>query len=125
MPQTLIESGGRHLDGSGEVRPFHAHGRMEVVTIGDTTFGRGTFEAGWRWSRDVKPIAGTDSCLAHHTIYIVSGRMRVAMDDGHEFEVGAGDVCVIAPGHDAWTVGDEACVAIDTTGVARYARPSG
>jgi hypothetical protein len=29
---------------------------------------------------------------------------------------------LIAPGHDAWTVGDEACVAFDTTGVARYAK---
>lgn len=125
MPETLIESGGRHLDGSAEVRPFHAHGRMEVVTIGDTTFGQGTFEPGWRWSQDVKPIAGTDSCQAHHTIYIVSGRMHVAMDGGGEFDVGPGDVCVIAPGHDAWTLGAEACVAIDTTGVARYAKPVG
>jgi len=95
---------------------------MAIVHVGDTTFGRGTFEVGWRWSQDVKPIAGTDSCQAHHTLYILSGRMHVVMDDGTEFELGPGDAGVIGPGHDAWTVGDEACVAFDTTGVARYAK---
>jgi hypothetical protein len=45
------------------------------------------------------------------------------MDDGTEMDVGPGDVAVIGPGLDAWTVGDEACISIDTTGVARYAKP--
>jgi len=67
-------------------------------------------------------IIRTDSCQAHHTLYILSGRMHIAMSDGTEFELGPGDAAVIAPGHDAWTVGDEPCVAVDTTGVARYAK---
>ena len=117
-----VESGRKSMDAPDEVRPFAAHGQMEVVHIGDTTIGKGTFEPGWRWSQDVKPIAGTDSCMAHHTLYVVSGRMGVRMDDGSEFELGPGDASVIAPGHDAWTVGDEACVSIDTSGVARYAK---
>ena len=117
-----VESGARSLDAPEEVRPFAGHGSMAVVHIGETTIGRGTFEPGWRWSQDVKPIAGTDSCQAHHTLYVLSGRMHIAMDDGSEFELGPGDASVIGPGHDAWTVGEEACVAIDTTGVARYAK---
>ena len=114
----------KSLDSPDETRPFAAHGSMAVVQLGETTIGRGTFEPGWRWSQDVKPIAGTDSCKFHHTLYVLSGRMGVRMDDGAEFEVGPGDAAVIPPGHDAWTVGDEACVVIDTTGVARYAKPS-
>jgi len=39
------------------------------------------------------------------------------MDDGTEGELGPGDVFSIAPGHDAWTVGDEACVTIDFGGI--------
>jgi mannose-6-phosphate isomerase-like protein (cupin superfamily) len=117
-----VESGAKSFEAPDEVRPFAGHGQMEVVHFGDTAIGRGTFEAGWRWSQDVKPIAGTDSCQAHHTLYIVSGRMGVRMDDGTEFELGPGDASVIAPGHDAWTIGEEACVGIDTTGVARYAK---
>lgn len=110
------------LDSPDETRPFHGHGSMAVVGLGETTAGRGTFEPGWRWSQDVKPIAGTDSCQAHHTLYIISGRMHVVMNDGTEADIGPGDAAIIPPGHDAWTVGDEACVAIDFTGVARYAK---
>jgi mannose-6-phosphate isomerase-like protein (cupin superfamily) len=114
----------KSLDSPDETRAFAAHGSMAVVQVGETTVGRGTFEPGWRWSEDVKPIAGTSSCAAHHTLVVLSGRMHVVMDDGSEFDVGPGDVTVIPPGHDAWTVGDEACVVVDWTGVARYAKPA-
>ena len=112
-----------NIDDPHERRPFHAHGHMDVVTLGDFTLGRGVFEPGWRWSEDVKPIAGTESCQVHHTGLCLSGRMTIAPDDGEEFSIGPGDVIDLDPGHDAWTVGDEPCVLIDT-GVAAYARPS-
>jgi mannose-6-phosphate isomerase-like protein (cupin superfamily) len=114
----------KSFDSPDEVRPFAAHGSMRVVQVGEATAGLGTFEPGWRWSTDVKPIAGTDSCQSHHTLYVLSGRMHVVMDDGSEGEIGPGDFAVIPSGHDAWTVGDEACVAVDVSGVARYAKPS-
>lgn len=105
-----------------ETRPFQAHGHMDVVTLGDFTLGMGTFEPGWKWSEDVKPLAGTDSCQTRHTGYALSGRMVVRMDDGTEATIEPGDVVVIEPGHDAWVVGDEACIFLDT-GVAGYAKP--
>ena len=108
-----------------ERRPFKAHGHMDVVTLGDFTLGRGVFEPGWRWSNDVKPIAGTESCQAAHTGYVISGRMHVVMDDGTEGEAGPGDAVVISPGHDAWIVGDEPCVMLDWSGSANYAKPAG
>jgi hypothetical protein len=106
-----------------ETRPFRAHGQMEVVTVGDFTLGKGTFEPGWRWSEDVKPIAGTDSCQTRHTGICISGSMTIRMDDGTEGAIGPGDVVLIEPGHDAWVDGDEACVMYDT-GVAAYAKPT-
>ena len=57
-----------------------------------------------------------------HLGYVLSGRLKVVTDDGTEGEVGPGDVCSIAPGHDAWTVGDEACVTIDFGGIEHYAK---
>ena len=105
-----------------ERRPFAGHGHMDVVTLGDFTLGKGTFEPGWRWSADVKPIAGTESCRTTHTGICVAGRMTVRMDDGTERTIGPGDVTVIPAGHDAWVIGDEACVMYDT-GVAAYAKP--
>ena len=96
---------------------------MDVVTLGDFTLGRGTFEPGWQWSNDVKPIAGTDSCMVRHTGICVAGTMTIRTDDGVETTISAGDVVAIEPGHDAWTVGDEACILYDT-GVAAYAKPA-
>jgi uncharacterized cupin superfamily protein len=48
--------------------------------------------------------------------------MTVQSDDGTELTLGPGDVVVIEPGHDAWTVGEEPCVLVDT-GIAAYALP--
>ena len=105
-----------------ERRPFRAYGHTDVVTRGDVTLGRGVFEPGRRWTEDAKPIAGTPSCQGHHTGLCLSGRMAVLADDGEVIAIGPGDVIDLDPGHDAWTVGDEPCVLVDT-GVAAYAKP--
>jgi hypothetical protein len=107
-----------------ETRPFAGKGHADVVNVGGQPVLYGTFEPGWRWSEHVKPLAGTDSCQAPHLLYCISGRMKVAMDDGSEGELGPGDVVSIEPGHDAWVVGDEPCVAVDFGGYARYAKGS-
>jgi quercetin dioxygenase-like cupin family protein len=97
-------------------------GQLQLVNMKEGGVGRATFLPGWRWSQHVKPIAKTDSCQAAHMGYFVSGRMKVVMDDGEEMEYGPGDFAVMPPGHDAWTVGDEACVVIDWQGFADYAK---
>lgn len=112
----------RSLDSPDEVRTF-GHGHLDVINADGPTVGRAVFEPGWRWSNDVKPIAGTASCQAAHAGYVLSGRMHVVMDDGSEEDYGPGDVMIVPPGHDAWTVGDEACVAIDWQGFTDYAKP--
>ena len=105
------------------VRAFE-RGRVEVVTLGGVTFGRATFQPGWRWSTHVKPVARTESCEAPHLQYHVSGRLRVRMDDGSEDEFGPGDVSLLPSGHDAWVVGDEPVVVIDISGMTNYAKPA-
>jgi hypothetical protein len=105
-----------------ETRSFVDKGGAAVVNVGGHTALFGTLEPGWRWSEHVKPIAGTDSCQAGHLLYCLSGRMKIVMDDGTEGEMGPGDMAYIAPGHDAWTVGDEACVGVDFGSIAEYAK---
>lgn len=113
----------KSFDAPEETRPFEdAKGKLELVNLEGGAVGRATFEPGWQWSKHVKPIAKTDSCQAAHMGYVVSGRMKVVMDDGDEAEFGPGDFMMCAPGHDAWIVGDEACVVIDWQGVADYAK---
>src|SRR5881397_4098185 len=112
----------KNFDSPDEVRPFEGNGKAEVLRIGGQTVGRGTFEPGWRWSSNVKPIAGTDSCQVSHLAYVISGRMRVFMDDGSEGEAGPGDVVAIPPGHDAEVVGDEPCEMVDFGEFGEYAK---
>lgn len=114
MTQVFISN----LVREGEKRAFKANGHAVVGSAGAATFMRGTFEPGWRWSSDVKPIAGTDSCQTRHLGYVISGRMHITFDDGTEVEVAAGDAFDLAPGHDAYTVGDEPCVMIDVSAQA-------
>jgi hypothetical protein len=104
-----------------EVREF-PHGRAEIVRLGGADIGRLILEPGWRWSTDVKPIAGTELCEAPHMQYHVSGRIHILMADGTEFEAGPGDVTSLPQGHDAWVVGDEPVVVVDWFGASNYAR---
>ncbi|MGA8679709.1 MAG: cupin domain-containing protein [Acidimicrobiales bacterium] len=105
----------KNLDTPDEKRSF-VHGDLHAVTLGGVTFARAELRPGWRWSEDIKPLAGTDSCQAAHLAVIVSGRFHVQMDDGEEGDLGPGDAHVVGPGHDAWVVGDEPCVILDFAG---------
>jgi uncharacterized cupin superfamily protein len=114
----------KKFDSPDEVRPFEGKGQAEVVQLAGHAVAKGTFEPGWKWSQNVKPIAGTDSCQAAHFGYVLSGRMRVYMDDGAEVEIGPGDVVAIPPGHDAEVSGEEPCVMVDFGEIGDYAKRS-
>ncbi len=106
-----------------EVRKFTGDsGQIQLVELDGNAVGRGTFQPGWRWSENVKPLSGTDSCQVPHIGYVLEGRMNVVMNGGEELEVGPGDVFHMPPGHDAWIVGDEPCVLLDFGGLSGYAK---
>ena len=109
----------KNLDTPDERRAFE-HGSLSVVNLPGVTITRAVFEPGWKWSGDVKPLVGTDSCQATHAGYLVCGRLHVQMDDGPEYEFGPGDAYLVPPGHDAWVVGDEPTLGVDfaATGIA-------
>ena len=71
-----------------EVREF-PNGRADILMIGGGSVGRMTFEPGWRWSNDVKPIAGTDTCEAPHFQYHVSGLLGDSHGRRHRDHRGA------------------------------------
>jgi hypothetical protein len=95
---------------------------IELVQLGGGQIGRYTFQPGWKWSECIKPVAGTESCQTEHIGYVVSGQMRVIHDDGSGRDVKQGDVYWIAPGHDAWVVGDDPAVFVEFQGAANYAK---
>jgi class 3 adenylate cyclase len=97
-----------------QVRTF-ATGRVDVVALDEISIGRFVLRPGWRWSKDVAPIAGTRSCQHRHVGYVISGTIQVTMDDGTELVIGAGDGYEIPPGHDVLVVGDEPFDSVEFT----------
>ena len=110
----------RTFSSPDEHRDFSG-GILDLISVGALTFGRETLEPGWRWSTDVRPIAGTDRCEFHHVGYQVSGRWVCEDRDGTQIEIGPGDIFDTPPGHDSWVIGDEPCVTIDFQGIADWA----
>jgi quercetin dioxygenase-like cupin family protein len=104
------DAGWAFLDGSERV----------AVQLRIAEIGRGVYQPGWRWSEHAQPFSGSES--EEHVGYVISGRMAVCAKDGTEVEVGPGEAFVAAPGHDAWVVGDEPCIALDFIGTATTVR---
>src|SRR6516162_7825095 len=72
----MPRSGTKSFRNPEQVRRF-PNGRIETVSHNETTIGRFHMEPGWRWSRDVGPIAQTRSCQIHHQGVVLRGRLRV------------------------------------------------
>nr|NIM51638.1 cupin [Gemmatimonadales bacterium]NIN12536.1 cupin [Gemmatimonadales bacterium]NIR00854.1 cupin [Gemmatimonadales bacterium] len=86
------------------------------------TLGRASYEPGWKWSEHVGASTGSSSCQVEHVGLVLTGRAKVLMDDGREFELGAGDLFFVGPGHDSWVVGDEPYVSLHLMGAEAYAK---
>lgn len=70
-------------------------------------------QPGWKWSEDIKPLVGTNTCQKRHIGTVLSGQMMVRMENGTEMIAKAGDVYHVGPGHDGWVVGDEPMIALE------------
>jgi class 3 adenylate cyclase len=103
-----------------QVRAF-SHGRIDVINLDETSIGRFVLEPGWRWSKDVGPVVGTDACQNRHVGYAIAGQLHVVMDDGTELDIHANDAFEIPPGHDAWVVGTETWDTAEFTSARVYA----
>ena len=104
-----------------ETREF-PHGKAEILKVGGAEIGRLVLQPGWRWSKDLQPLAKTKSCLAPHFQYHVKGRLGIKMDDGTEFIAEPGDITSLPSGHDAWVVGNEPVIVVDWFGASTYAK---
>jgi len=113
----------KSLDMPDETRTL-PNGRTDIWNLGDFVVGRIGFEPGWRWSKDVKPIAQTEWCEYHHLGLIMEGTLHYVTPEGLEMEVSPGMLFEILPGHDAWVVGDEPVVQFDFAGMRTFALPA-
>ncbi len=84
--------------------------KVEIIKLGDYTFTKYTFQPGWRWSKDIKPIMKIDFDPVPHVAYTVTGRLGIKLANGNEVEMGPDEANVVPPDHDAWVIGNEPAV---------------
>jgi mannose-6-phosphate isomerase-like protein (cupin superfamily) len=101
--------------GSLDAAPADRHGKIakQTVSLDGVSVTRVTFDVGARWSQDLKEYAGTESCQLPHVALVLSGTLRVVMDDDSSEDFSKNEVMLLPPGHDAWTVGDQPCVFVE------------
>lgn len=98
--------------------------QLDFVRVGDLFASRSITQPGWRWSTHIGPIANTGSCQVAHRGVVISGHMRVEMDDGEVIDLVPGLVHLVPAGHDAVVIGDEPVVMIDiSTTSEEYGQP--
>ena len=66
------------------------NGRIELLHVSGGTVARMTFQPGWRWSTDERPIVGTDWCEVPHFLFVASGHVQIKMKNGAETLLGPG-----------------------------------
>ena len=118
MNETIL----RHFESPDEVRVFEK-GKLEVVTVNGQTFGRATYQPGWKWSEHVGPNVGQSRCSVEHLGLVLHGHATAAFADGRVYDLTAGTLFYIPPEpHDSWVVGDEQYVSLHFLGADKYAR---
>lgn len=101
----------RNPSTEGNTRVFIDGSTHSYAALRSAAIGFGTYQPGWRWSLHAGPQTGKDS--ENYIGYVISGRMMVKDPSGNEAEIEAGYAFEIAPGSDAWVIGDEPCIALD------------
>jgi hypothetical protein len=87
--------------------------QLDVVAAGSSRVKRLIYPVGFRWSKHMKPLVGTDRCMHAHVGFLARGQIHMEFADGCVLEFRAPQVIAIEPGHDGWVVGDEPAVVIE------------
>ncbi len=101
---------------------------IDVIRAGNVRVRRVVYPPGFRWSRNMKALVGTNHCMHVHVGFLARGHVQGEYADGCRFELVAPVGVLILPGHDAWVVGDEAAVLIEVDAegetASRFGLPS-
>lgn len=108
----------KHFEEPDELRSFPL-GRFEIVHIAGVSFGRATYQPGWKWSDHNAPVVGTALCHAPHTGVVLSGHGVVLYESGERLDLLPGDAFHITSSpHDSWVEGETPYVSLHVLSVA-------
>ena len=112
----------KRFESPDETRVFEK-GKFEIVNIGGLMIGLATYEPGWKWSKHVAPLAGTDRCEVEHVGLVISGHAVAAMSDDYIVDLSPGMLFhVPAAPHDSWVVGDQPYVSLHFLNADKYSK---
>jgi hypothetical protein len=97
----------------GATHRYLGHVRLDVGRAGAARVKRMIYPAGFRWSKDMKPVVSTDLCMHAHVGFLARGEIHIEYADGCIVEHKAPQIVAIEPGHDGWVVGKEPVVLIE------------
>ena len=86
---------------------------IDIGRTGAARVKRIVYPAGFRWSKNMRPEIGGDSCKHAHVGFLARGAIAGEYTDGCRFAHRAPAFVAIEPGHDAWVEGDEAAVLVE------------
>ncbi|HTR19869.1 MAG TPA: hypothetical protein VMH88_03370 [Gemmatimonadales bacterium] len=89
------------------------HGRLEIITVGGKTLGRGSYGPGWRWSKAVTPGVHKPP---EHVGVVLSGRAKLVIDDA-EMDLTPGDFFHVATEFESWVLGYRPVEVLYVSGV--------
>ena len=87
--------------------------QVDVVRTGNSRVKRVVYPVGFRWSKNMKPVVGTELCQHAHVGFLAAGHFNIQYADGTLEEFVAPQVVAIAPGHDGWVVGNSPAILIE------------
>jgi hypothetical protein len=97
----------------GATHRYLGHVRLDVGRAGAARVKRMIYPPGFRWSKDMKHVVGTDLCMHAHAGFLAHGEIHIEYADGCVVEHKAPQILAIDPGHDGWVVGKEPVVIIE------------
>ncbi len=87
--------------------------QMDIVRTGHARVKRVIYPVGFRWSKNMKPVSGSEWCMHAHVGFLARGRIHMEFPDGCIKEFAAPQVVSIEPRHDGWVEGNEPAVLIE------------
>jgi hypothetical protein len=87
--------------------------QVDVVKTGNARVKRVVYPEGFRWSKNLKEVVGTELCMHAHVGFLASGQIDIQYADGTLERFVAPQAVAIAPGHDGWVVGTEPAILIE------------
>lgn len=87
--------------------------RLEIGKVGSARVKRMIYPPGFRWSKHMKPVVGTDLCMHAHVGYLAQGEIHIEYWDGCIVELKAPQIISIDPGHDGWVVGRTPAIMVE------------